>query len=132
VAVVDTVATEAGTRTSGVDEQTQKIYLPTAKAAPSPVGGRGTFLPNTFKVLVIGNRRVAPSPPVRAHVCDNAHKHAFDSRARQRQRQMMVIDEVMMVAWAEDDRLESCVRRETGQSSWEASQKPNPPHQQRS
>jgi len=45
---------ERGARTIAVDEKTHKAYLPTAKTAPSASGGRTTFLPNTFKVLVVG------------------------------------------------------------------------------
>ena len=52
--VVENIATERGARTVAVDEKTHKIYLPTAKTAPSQSGGRATFLPNTFKVLVVG------------------------------------------------------------------------------
>ncbi|HKB09853.1 MAG TPA: hypothetical protein VKD69_04330 [Vicinamibacterales bacterium] len=51
--VVENIATERGARTIAVDEKTHKVYVPTAKAAPSSVG-RTTFLPNTFKVLVVG------------------------------------------------------------------------------
>jgi hypothetical protein len=52
--VVENIATERGARTIAVDEKTHKVYLPTAKTAPSTGGGRATFLPNTFKVLVVG------------------------------------------------------------------------------
>jgi YVTN family beta-propeller protein len=52
--VVENIATERGARTIAVDEKTHKIYLPTAKTAPSQGGGRATYLPNTFKVLVVG------------------------------------------------------------------------------
>jgi YVTN family beta-propeller protein len=52
--VVENIATERGARTISVDEKTHKIYLPTAKTAPSASGGRATYLPNTFKVLVVG------------------------------------------------------------------------------
>src|SRR5437762_2524774 len=47
--VVENIATERGARTIAIDEKTHKIYLPTAKTAPSQGGGRATFLPNTFK-----------------------------------------------------------------------------------
>src|SRR4029077_20408351 len=59
--VVENIATERGARTIAVDEKTHKVYMPTAKTAPSTGGGRATFLPNTFKVLVGGKR--APPPP---------------------------------------------------------------------
>jgi DNA-binding beta-propeller fold protein YncE len=52
--VLENIATERGARTIAVDEKTHKIYTPTAKTAPSASGGRTTFLPNTFKVLVVG------------------------------------------------------------------------------
>ena len=52
--VLENIATERGARTIAVDEKTHKVYLPTAKTAPSQGGGRATFLPNTFKVLVVG------------------------------------------------------------------------------
>ncbi len=52
--VAENIATERGARTIAVDEKTHKVYLPTAKTAPSPSGGRATFLPNTFKVLITG------------------------------------------------------------------------------
>jgi YVTN family beta-propeller protein len=52
--VAENIATERGARTIAVDEKTHKIYLPTAKTAPSTGGGRASYLPNTFKVLVVG------------------------------------------------------------------------------
>jgi YVTN family beta-propeller protein len=52
--VVENIATERGARTIAIDEKTHKVYLPTAKTAPSTGGGRASFLPNTFKVLVVG------------------------------------------------------------------------------
>ena len=52
--VVENIATERGARTIAVDEKTHKVYTPTAKTAPSTGGGRATFIPDTFKVLVIG------------------------------------------------------------------------------
>jgi YVTN family beta-propeller protein len=51
---VENIATERGARTIAVDERTHKLYLPTAKTAPSSSGGRASYLPNTFKVLVVG------------------------------------------------------------------------------
>ena len=39
---------------SPLDEKTHKLYLSTAKTAPAQGGGRATFLPDTFKVLVVG------------------------------------------------------------------------------
>ncbi|HEY6895552.1 MAG TPA: YncE family protein [Rhodanobacteraceae bacterium] len=53
--VAENVATERGARTIALDEKTHKVYLPTAKTAPARSGGgRATFLPNSFKVLVVG------------------------------------------------------------------------------
>lgn len=52
--VLENIATERGARTIAVDERTHKVYLPTAKAAPSPSGGRSPYLPNSFKVLIVG------------------------------------------------------------------------------
>jgi len=52
--VLENIATERGARTISVDEKTHKVYLPTAKTAPSASGGRTTFLPNTFKVVMVG------------------------------------------------------------------------------
>jgi DNA-binding beta-propeller fold protein YncE len=49
--VLENIATERGARTIAADEKTHNVYLPTAKTA---AGGRATFLPNTFKVLVVG------------------------------------------------------------------------------
>ena len=52
--VLENIATERGARTIALDERTHKIYLPTAKTAPAQGAGRATFLPDTFKVLVVG------------------------------------------------------------------------------
>jgi hypothetical protein len=52
--VQENIATERGARTIAVDEKSHKVYLPTAKTAPSQAGGRATFLPDTFEVLVVG------------------------------------------------------------------------------
>jgi DNA-binding beta-propeller fold protein YncE len=52
--VLENIATERGARTIAVDEKTHKVYSPTAKTAPSQGGGRASYLPDTFKVLVIG------------------------------------------------------------------------------
>ena len=37
-------------QTSG---KTDNLYLPTAQTAPVPADGRATYLPNSFKVLVV-------------------------------------------------------------------------------
>ena len=53
--VLENIATERGARTIAVDEKTHKAYLPTAKAGPPPsAGGRAGFLPDSFKILVVG------------------------------------------------------------------------------
>src|SRR5262249_39468254 len=52
--VLENIATQPGARTIAVDEKTHKVYLPTAKVAPSQGGGRATLLPDTFEVLVVG------------------------------------------------------------------------------
>jgi DNA-binding beta-propeller fold protein YncE len=52
--VLENIATERGARTIAVDEKTHRVYLPTAKTAPAQGGGRATFIPDTFKVLVVG------------------------------------------------------------------------------
>jgi hypothetical protein len=52
--VLENIATERGARTIAVDEKTHKVYTPTAKTAPAQSGGRATFIPDTFKVLVVG------------------------------------------------------------------------------
>jgi hypothetical protein len=51
--VLENIATERGARTIALDEKTHKVYLPTARTAPQ-TGGRATFLPDTFKVVVVG------------------------------------------------------------------------------
>jgi DNA-binding beta-propeller fold protein YncE len=52
---VENIATERGARTIAIDETTHTLYLPTAKSATaSPAGSRPTFVPETFKVLVVG------------------------------------------------------------------------------
>jgi hypothetical protein len=50
--VAENIATARGARTMAIDEKTHKAYLPTADTAASS-GGRATFRPNTFKVLVV-------------------------------------------------------------------------------
>jgi len=52
--VLENIATERGARTIAVDEKTHKVYLPTAQTAASTGSGRASYLPNTFKVLVVG------------------------------------------------------------------------------
>ena len=52
--VLENIATERGARTIALDEKTHKLYLPTARTAPVQGSGRATYLPDTFKVLIIG------------------------------------------------------------------------------
>jgi YVTN family beta-propeller protein len=52
--VVENIATERGARTIAVDDKTHRIYMPTAATAPAAGGGRATFLPDSFKVIVVG------------------------------------------------------------------------------
>jgi len=52
--VLENIATERGARTIALDDKTHKVYLPTARTAPSQGGGRATYLPDTFKVLIVG------------------------------------------------------------------------------
>ena len=53
--VLENLATARGARTIAVDEKTHTLYLPTALTGPAPAaGGRATFVPNSFKVVVVG------------------------------------------------------------------------------
>jgi hypothetical protein len=53
--VVENIATERAARTIALDEKTHKLYLPTATQGPAAAGGgRAPFLPNSFKVLIVG------------------------------------------------------------------------------
>jgi hypothetical protein len=52
--VVENIATERGARTIAIDEKTHRVYLPTATAGQAAAGGRAPYLPDSFKVLVIG------------------------------------------------------------------------------
>lgn len=53
--VVDNVITKRGARTICVDEQSHKLYLPTAEFEPRPAGekGRPKMIDGTFQVLVL-------------------------------------------------------------------------------
>ena len=53
-AVLENIATERGARTIALDEKSHRVYLPTAKTAPAAAGARPTYLPDTFKVLIVG------------------------------------------------------------------------------
>ena len=54
--VLENVATQRGARTIALDAKTHNAYLPVADAGPPAATGqrRATFLPDSFKVLVIG------------------------------------------------------------------------------
>lgn len=52
--VAENIASERGARTIAVDEKTHRLFLPTAKTASSSTGGRPTYVPESFKVLVVG------------------------------------------------------------------------------
>jgi DNA-binding beta-propeller fold protein YncE len=52
--VIENVATERGARTIALDEKTHRVYLPTATAGQAAAGGRAPYLPDSFKVLVVG------------------------------------------------------------------------------
>ena len=54
--VLENVATARGARTIALDSKTHNVYLPTAVPGPPPTAGqrRGTFLPDSFKVIVVG------------------------------------------------------------------------------
>jgi hypothetical protein len=52
--VVENVATERGARTIAIDEKTHRVYTPTATVGQAAAGGRAPYLPDSFKVLVVG------------------------------------------------------------------------------
>jgi DNA-binding beta-propeller fold protein YncE len=52
--VVENIATERGARTIAVDEKTHRVYTPTATVGQAAAGGRAPYLPDSFKVLVVG------------------------------------------------------------------------------
>ena len=52
--VLENIATERGARTIAVDDKSHRVFLPTAKTAPAAAGARPTYLPDTFKVLIVG------------------------------------------------------------------------------
>jgi DNA-binding beta-propeller fold protein YncE len=52
--VAENIATERGARTIAVDEKTHRAFLPTAKTMPAQGNARPAYVPDTFKVLVIG------------------------------------------------------------------------------
>jgi hypothetical protein len=60
LSVVQTLKTERGARTIGLDPKTHHIYLPTAQFEPTPSPSPGAsptrpkIVPNTLKLLVYG------------------------------------------------------------------------------
>jgi DNA-binding beta-propeller fold protein YncE len=53
--VVENVATARGARTIALDEKTHNVYLPLADPLPPQPGQRrGGFVPDSFKVIVVG------------------------------------------------------------------------------
>lgn len=50
---LETVTTRIGARTIAVDQQTHKIYLPTAAFDKQVTQGRAKMIPGTFKVLLV-------------------------------------------------------------------------------
>jgi hypothetical protein len=52
--VVENIATERGARTIAIDEKTHKVYTPTATQGQAAAGGRAPYLPDSFKVVVVG------------------------------------------------------------------------------
>lgn len=53
--VEQTVKTEEGARTMGLDSETNRIFLPTAQLEPNP-GGRPKPKPDTFEIVVVGRK----------------------------------------------------------------------------
>ena len=55
--VLENVATKRAARTIALDGKTHNVYLPMAEPGPPPPAGqrgRGTFLPDSFKIVVVG------------------------------------------------------------------------------
>jgi DNA-binding beta-propeller fold protein YncE len=53
--LVETVPTQTGARTIAFDQQSGRLYLPTAKFGPAPAGGgRAPMIPGSFELLVVG------------------------------------------------------------------------------
>jgi DNA-binding beta-propeller fold protein YncE len=58
--LTQTLKTLPGARTSGLDLQTHKLYLPTAEMQPAAPGQRAAAKPNTFMILVVQQPAAAP------------------------------------------------------------------------
>lgn len=52
--VLENIATERGARTIALDEKTHRVYTPTATQGQAAAGGRAPYLPDSFKVVVVG------------------------------------------------------------------------------
>jgi DNA-binding beta-propeller fold protein YncE len=52
--VLENIATARGGRTIALDDKTHRLFVPTATTAPGQAGARPAYLPNSFKVMVIG------------------------------------------------------------------------------
>jgi DNA-binding beta-propeller fold protein YncE len=52
--IVDTVKTQVGARTIGLDLRDGRVYLPAAEYGPKPATGRAPMLLGSFKILVVG------------------------------------------------------------------------------
>ena len=52
--VVENIATERGARTIALDDKTHRVYTPTATQGQAAAGGRAPYLPDSFKVVVVG------------------------------------------------------------------------------
>jgi len=50
--VLENIATARGARTIAIDEKTHRVFLP--MAVPAASGGRGAFIPDSFKLVVVG------------------------------------------------------------------------------
>jgi hypothetical protein len=50
---VQTVQTQVGAKTGALDEQTGKLYLPTARFSVPAAGGRRVAEPGSFEILVV-------------------------------------------------------------------------------
>jgi DNA-binding beta-propeller fold protein YncE len=52
--VAENIATERGARTIALDDKTHRVFMPTARTAPTQGAGRAAYLPDSFKVLIVG------------------------------------------------------------------------------
>jgi DNA-binding beta-propeller fold protein YncE len=52
--VAENIATERGARTIALDEKSHRLFLSAAKTAPAAAGARPSYIPDSFKVLIVG------------------------------------------------------------------------------